>query len=327
MATFATIGLSPVHGQTLVPPVQILGAAEKVKPGSDPDPETRQRLIELDIAYENGKYISVSASGERVDLPFYNLQSPADCKECMINTDIFKRLTKDDVKMLAKKEKDIAQNLVKGANAPQTTIHTQSVNSAPFVVTAPYMQIPDVWDNRNACGPQAIKVAIGARKPTSQIPWLDTIGQAVIGSNWRNTGVVGGTQVYNMRDYLNQQLAFSWYGFTNSDSQTTFGNHMRSNYDHNTAMITGLYANGMPYWNTGSNIVPHIVAVYGFTTDSTSVWAGTVTNFYYVDANTPVAGHYNGNTSTYAPYYNVLTASQMWTVVTQYSWANNWQIW
>lgn len=100
MVTFATMGLSPVHGQTPIPPIQILSSTEKIKPGSDPDPETKQRLIELDVVYENGRYISVSASGERVDLPFYNLQSPADCKECMINTDIFKRMTKDDVKIL-----------------------------------------------------------------------------------------------------------------------------------------------------------------------------------------------------------------------------------
>ena len=160
-----------------------------------------------------------------------------------------------------------------------------------------------------------------------EIPWLDPIGQTVIGSNWRNTGVENGAQVYNMRDYLNQQLAFTWYGVTNSDTQTTFGNHMRSNYDHNTAMITGLYANGMPYWHMGSGGVAHIVAVYGFTTDSTSVWAGNVTNIYYVDANPPVSGHYDGNTSTYAPYYNALTASQMWAMVTQFSFTNNWQIW
>jgi hypothetical protein len=91
-------------------------------------------------------------------------------------------------------------------------------------------------------------------------------------------------------------------------------------------MITGLYANGFPHWNLGPTWVPHIVAVYGFSTDSGSS-TGNITHFHYVDANPPVSGHWSGNNTTYAPYHNVIPANNMWIAVLQNNASNNWQIW
>ena len=46
---FAAWNTTSVQGQAADPPPQIANLIEKVKPGSDPGPEIKQRLIELDV--------------------------------------------------------------------------------------------------------------------------------------------------------------------------------------------------------------------------------------------------------------------------------------
>ncbi len=218
-----------------------------------------------------------------------------------------------------------------------TGVQAAAVNapasSASAFLYVNIFEVPNQWDLRNACGPNAVKITLSTHLPTNQIPGVATIGDTIAAGDWRNNGLQGSGDINRLKDYVVNQLNTKApsvdHRYRAAIGETTSAVNFRGKVIQSIAgdnpMIFGVQSQGLPDWHVSS---AHIITARGY------VWASDYSRswIHWADGNNIISGHCRDNNGdgycnvnsgdTKGKYWNSMGTADLWDRAR----FNNWQV-